>query len=101
MTLYVHCLWAISTLEEVVCTNTRSLCLSEVWQVGPWLTLSTYNAGMLLMNMKYSSERQATAELLAPNIVDPENAYSHLLPYIACESLTVREKILQSIVRTQ
>jgi hypothetical protein len=56
---------------------------------------------MLLMNMKYSSERQATAELLAPNIVDPENAYSHLLPYIACESLTVREKILQSIVRTQ
>ena len=53
------------------------------------------------MNMRYSSERQATASLLAANIVDPENAYSHLLPYIACESLAVRDKILLSIVRTQ
>ena len=52
------------------------------------------------MNMRYSSERQAAATLLAPNIVDPENAYSHLLPYIALESLAVRENILQTIIRT-
>ena len=56
--------------------------------------------GMLLMNMRYSSERQAVANLLAPNIVDPENAYAHLLPYIAYESSTVRDTILQSISRT-
>ena len=52
------------------------------------------------MNMRYSSERQAVANLLAPNIVDPENAYAHLLPYIAYESSTVRDTILQSISRT-
>ena len=56
--------------------------------------------GMILMNVHYSSERQAVANLLAPNIVDPENAYSHLLPYIAYESSSVRDKILQSILRT-
>ena len=56
--------------------------------------------GMLLMNMRYSSERQSAAELLSATIVDPENAYSHLLPYIACESPTVREKILHSVIRT-
>ena len=49
--------------------------------------------GMLLMNMCYSSERQAVANFLAPNIVDPENAYAHLLPYIAYESSTVRDTI--------
>ena len=52
------------------------------------------------MNMRYSSERQSAADLLSSNIVDPENAYAHLLPYIAYESLAIREKILQSISRT-
>ncbi len=57
--------------------------------------------GMILMNMRYSSERQSVSHLLAPNLVDPENAYEHLLPYIACESPTVRETILNNImVRT-
>ena len=59
-----------------------------------------YDVGMILMNMHYSSERQSVASFLAPNIVDPENAYTHLLPYIACENSCVRDRILQSIVRT-
>lgn len=52
------------------------------------------------MNMRYSSERQNVANLLSPNIVDPENAFAHLLPYIANETSAVREKILQSVIRT-
>ena len=52
------------------------------------------------MNLHYSSERQATAERLSMNIVDPENANDHLLPYIACEGLAVRERILRAIINT-
>ncbi len=50
------------------------------------------------MHMRYSSEREGVAAMVAPRIVDPENAYTQLLPFIACESLTVRDKILHSIV---
>ena len=52
------------------------------------------------MNLHYSSERLATAESLAANIVDPENANDHLLPYIACEGSTVRERIICSVITT-
>ncbi len=49
------------------------------------------------MHMRYSSEREAVAAMMAPRIVDPENAHTQLLPFIACESLIVRGKILNSI----
>ena len=67
-------------------------------------TISSSNAfclyfptGMILMNMRYSAERESVASLLAPRIVDPENAYSHLLPYLACEHTKVQRNILNRI----
>ena len=49
------------------------------------------------MNLKYSAEREMAAKLLAPQVVDPENASSHLLPYIAYEGSDVREKIIRTV----
>ncbi len=49
------------------------------------------------MHMRYSSEREAVVVMVAPRIVDPENAHTQLLPFIACENLIVRDKILNSI----
>ena len=46
----------------------------------------------------YSAERETMSQLLAPQIVDPENASSHLLPYIACESCAVRERIVGTVL---
>ena len=56
------------------------------------------HTGIILMNLKYSAEREEVAELLTSQVVDPENACSHLLPFIACENHTVRQKILQTVV---
>ena len=50
------------------------------------------------MNLKYSAERETMSQLLAPQVVDPENASSHLLPYIACESCAVRERIVGAVL---
>lgn len=55
------------------------------------------HVGMILMHMRYSSEREVVAALVAPKIVDPENSYSHLLPFIACESTPVRDNILNTV----
>ena len=55
-------------------------------------------AGIILMNLKYSAEREEVTRLLASQVVDPENAYSHLLPYIACENIHVRQRILQAVM---
>ena len=49
------------------------------------------------MHMQYSSERQKVATQLAPVIVDPENVYAHLLPFIACESPPTRQTILDAV----
>ena len=50
------------------------------------------------MNLHYSSERQAVAKQLSSNVVDPENANDHLLPFLACEGSEVREQILCSVI---
>lgn len=50
------------------------------------------------MNMRYTSERKKIAALLAPCIVDPENTFTHLLPYVANETTSVREPILEYVV---
>ena len=50
------------------------------------------------MKLKYSAERRAIAKMLASCIVDPENAYSHLLPFIAFERLDVRADIIKSVI---
>ena len=55
-------------------------------------------AGIILMNLKYSAERETVSRLLAPQIVDPENASCHLLPYIAFESCAVRERIVGTVL---
>ncbi|CAI8044562.1 hypothetical protein GBAR_LOCUS24701 [Geodia barretti] len=49
------------------------------------------------MHLKYSSEREALAALLAPQIVDAENAVCHLLPFIAGENHCVRQRILDTV----
>lgn len=56
-----------------------------------------FTTGVILMHMRYSSEREAAAAMIAPRIVDPENARTQLLPFIACESVTVRDSILNAI----
>lgn len=53
-------------------------------------------AGMVLMNLKYSAERVSAASMLALQVVDPENAVSHLLPYISWEEHSTREEILKA-----
>jgi len=57
-------------------------------------------AGMILMNLHYSSERQAAAKQLSSNVVDPENASDHLLPFLACEGAQVRGEIISSVIHS-
>ncbi|CAI8029833.1 hypothetical protein GBAR_LOCUS16930 [Geodia barretti] len=47
--------------------------------------------GIILMHLKYTSEREALAALLAPQIVDAENAVCHLLPLLL-ERTTVSDR---------
>ena len=63
-----------------------------------YVTHSLVLAGIILMNLKYSAEREAVSRLLAPQIVDPENASSHLLPYVAYESCAMRERIIETVL---
>ena len=53
--------------------------------------------GMILMSVRYTSERRFVCSELAPQLVDPENTHTHLLPYLACESSSTRELILAAI----
>lgn len=48
------------------------------------------------MNLKYSAERVSAASMLALHVVDPENATSHLLPYLSWEEHSTREEILRA-----
>ena len=49
------------------------------------------------MSVRYTSERRFVCSELSPQLVDPENTHTHLLPYLACESSTTRELILAAI----
>ena len=44
------------------------------------------HAGIILSHLRYSSEWIQAASLLSPVIVDPENVYVHVLPFIAFET---------------
>lgn len=54
-------------------------------------------SGMVLMNLKYSAERVSAASVLAQQVVDPENATAHLLPYLCWEECSTREEILKAL----
>ena len=49
------------------------------------------------MSVRYTSERRFVCSELSPQLVDPENTHTHLLPYLACESSSTRELILAAI----
>ena len=49
------------------------------------------------MSVRYTSEWRFVCSELAPQLVDPENTHTHLLPYLACESSSTRELILAAI----
>ena len=38
------------------------------------------------------------ASLLSPVIVDPENVYVHVLPFIAFESPQIRQQIIDNVI---
>ena len=54
--------------------------------------------GIILSHLHYSSERIRAASLLSPVIVDPENVYVHVLPFIAFETPLIRQQIIDNIV---
>ena len=58
--------------------------------------LSTLS-GVILMSLCYSAEREQAARALAPCVVDPENASTDLLPFLACEESSVRTVIIAAI----
>ena len=50
------------------------------------------------MNLKSPAERTRATELLAPCVVDPENASSHLLPFLAYDKHSVRTQIIKTVL---
>lgn len=50
------------------------------------------------MSLNYPSERRTVTGILAPVIVDPENAADHLRPFLACDSSCLRTDILKMIM---
>ena len=53
--------------------------------------------GVILMSLCYAAEREKAARQLAPCVVDPENAPTHLLPFLACETSSVRTAIIDAV----
>lgn len=53
--------------------------------------------GIILLSLRSPAERKKTAVILAPCIVDPENADIHLLPFLVCDSSMLRSHVIQSI----
>ena len=49
------------------------------------------------MSLRSPAERKKTAVILAPCIVDPENADIHLLPFLVCDSSVLRSHVIQSM----
>ena len=62
------------------------------------LSLSLFPPGVILSHLHYSSERIKAACLLSPVVVDPENVYVHVLPFIAFETPLIRQQIIDNIV---